>query len=88
MPEFSLKFSDLRNASGFGYRRLTRLLQADPPIPFEKTSGPRGGRPFIMYRLADALPRLLSHNRFTAENAVALTKMDQSNRGVVPNVTK
>lgn len=86
MSEYSLKFSDLRKASGFGYRRLSRLLQADPPIPYQKVSGPSGGRAFQMYRLTDVLPRLLSHNRFTAENAVALTKIDQLNRGVTQNV--
>lgn len=86
MSEYSLKFSDLRAASGFGYRRLSRLLQAEPIIPSQKVSGPRGGRPFNMYRLADVLPRLLSHTRFSAENAVALTKIDQLNRGVTQNV--
>lgn len=82
MSEYSLQFSDLRNASGFGYRRLTRLLQTDPPIPFKKISGIKGGHPKHMYRLADVLPRLLSHARFTAENAAALSKLDQLNRGV------
>lgn len=88
MPEFSLTFRDLRAASGFGYRRLTRLLMADPPIPFQKVSGLKGGHPKYMYRLADVLPRLLSHNRFSPENAIALTKIDQTTRGVSPNVTK
>ncbi|MFN3723493.1 MAG: hypothetical protein ACK4VZ_10635 [Paracoccaceae bacterium] len=88
MSEYSLTFRDLRAASGFGYRRLTRLLLADPPIPFQKVSGLKGGHPKYMYRLADALPRLLSHTRFIAENAIALTKIDQLNRGVIPNVTK